>query len=165
MRVFHNTNWRLIALSSVVFFFMMISCKKSNLEPTNLLPYGLPITIDAPKDAEIEADNYAMQKGVNISGPDNYSILVTQSPIYASVDSVVAGQKQFVTENPYFTSFLLEEASGFIYKIQVDTAYVNYNFRHVKRFGDMEYSFQAGIAQQYTEEQIRHLYSIAQGAQ
>ena len=138
---------------------------KMNLSPRDLLEYGVPITINVPDSAKINAMDWGIQKDISIKGENWYDIQIFSSKVGShNLDNVMKDLKQSVEEGVYFSKYVLEESDGFVFEVMIDTL-VNYDFRHIKIQGDNEYVFQAGMSGSYSKDQIEQLYQIAKQAQ
>ena len=152
----------LIFLGVGIFF---LSCQKESKQDwvaTDLLKYGIPITIMAPDSALVKADDLGggLIKDVTIKGDDNYSIQIYATQATTNdMAQVKAGQLAEVKGNRYFSRIVMEESDGFIYETVIDSSNINYGFRHIRIQGDVEYIFQTGLIGQFTQDEAQRLYA------
>ncbi len=134
------------------------------LEEKDLLSYGIPITIQAPVDADIKTMDWGFQRDITVSDSNWYKLQIFSSR--ATIHNLADLKAQYVQEavnNPYFREITQEDPDGFVFSLEIDSL-INYDFRHFKLQGDNEYLFQAGMIGSFTEEQIQRLYQIAKEA-
>lgn len=157
-------------LTPILFIICCIafSCKtdpSSNFKSTDLMKYGLPITIMAPDSAVIESSNLSFSKDVTIQKGNDYYVQIFSSE--ATTTDIVQIKKEKVAEvksNPYFSEMVLEEEDGFIYKTAIDSNAINYGFRHIQIQGDQEFIFQTGLVGRFTLEQTKAMYNAVKSS-
>lgn len=143
-----------------LFFAGLISCKSDPQRPAmNLMKYGLPISINAPVDAVIVADDMGIMQDVTIKEGDDYFIQIYGSEATTiNAKSVFESRKSEIQAGSSFSEITLEEETGMIYKKQIDENTVDYDFIYVKIQGDKEYVFQTGLIGIFNEEQVNAMY-------
>ncbi len=155
--------------SFVLLAVMALGCKglsepSIELRAVDLLPHGVPLTIQAPPTARVKAMDWGVQKDITINDDDWYQLQIFYSTAQRrNPATLIREMKQLVEEGRYFSQFLVEEDAGFIFEVSIDSV-INYDFRHIKIQGDREYSFQAGMSGMYTLPQIELLYRMAKEA-
>lgn len=149
-------NWSILLLLLLVF-----GCKESvPTEKLNLLKHGLPISINAPEDAKVVADDMGVMHDVTVQAGDGYFIQIYGSDaITIDAKAIYSDRKKDIENGPFFSEIVEEEATGMIYKKQIDEKTVDYDFLYVKVQGDKEYIFQTGLMGTFDESQVRTMYN------
>jgi hypothetical protein len=144
---------------SFLILILLLSCSNEpRVEPLDLMKYGLPIQIKAPKDAVVKADDAGFFKDVTVKHGDNYFLqIIGTSATTTDVAVLKADQLREVKKNPFFQEIIFEEPAGFIFRKQIDSL-INFDFRFVKIQGSQEYIFQTGLSGTFTEEDVRLMY-------
>jgi hypothetical protein len=146
-------------------FFILAACndKKTNLISTDLLTYGLPMKILAPEGAVVEFDDMGILKEMTIKGGENYHVQIVSSETDLLDDKKVIEQlKKDVEGSSFFSKFVKETPTGFIFEKVVSEDYINYDFRFVKIRGDRMYTYRTGLGQQYTLEAVEQMFEAVQ---
>jgi len=162
----NKNNLLMNRLSIFIFSLLLLasSCQQdtdSNLKETDLLAYGIPVTIMAPDSADIKSINMAggLIKDVVVKGKENYNVQIIASGAETSdMAKIKADQLANVKSNRYFSKIVEEEANGFIYETAIDSSHINYGFRYILVQGDQEIIFQSGLAGNYSEAEVREMY-------
>lgn len=145
---------------SIVVLLLVFGCKES--VPTNklnLLKHGLPISINAPEEAVVVADDMGVMHDVTVQAGDGYFIQIYGSDaITIDAKAIYAERKKDIENGPFFSEIIQEEESGMIYKKQIDENTIDYDFVYVKVQGDKEYIFQTGLMGTFDENQVRTMY-------
>ena len=144
---------------ALIFF---AACKKdvmSDWQPTNLLPYGVPVSILAPDSVKVNSQDLGgVIQDVTVKGED-YSIQIYGTELQSNdLASLKAEQVSEVKRNRFFSRILQEDTDGFIYELLIDST-LNYSFRYLLPLGDKLYVFQTGIVETYTLPEAKKLYS------
>lgn len=153
-------------ISIFVFSLLLLafSCQQdadSGLKETDLLAYGVPVTIMAPDSADIRSIDMAggLIKDLVVKGKDNYNVQIIASTAETSdIAKIKADQLANVKSNRYFSKIIEEETNGFLYQTAIDSSHINYGFRYILVQGDQEIVFQSGLAGNYSEEEARAMY-------
>jgi len=147
-------------LLAVLFFVGLVSCKNEPKRPAmDLMKYGLPISINAPADAAVVADDMGIMQDVTIKEGDDYYIQIYGSEAMTiDAKSVFEKRKKEIQAGNSFAEIVFEEETGMIYKKQIDENTVDYDFIYVKIQGDKEYVFQTGLIGIFNEEQVNAMY-------
>ena len=155
----------------ILFSFLPILVAACQSEPggslreTDLMPYGIPVSIMAPDSAEIKADDLGggLIKDVTIRGKDNYNVQVFATQAETSdMARIKAGQLADVKSIRFFEKIINEEEDGFIYQTAIDSNNISYNFRYIVLQGDLEIIFQAGFLGTFSQEEAERMYQAVQ---
>ena len=161
----------MVRVNRIQFFFIALvlftccfaGCTKKQsvkLVDLDLMTYEMPIMIKAPADAEIKKMDLIVQKDITVKSGDDFYLQIFESDVTErDPKQVKEDLLKTVQENPYFSELIQEDANGFIYKTQIDSAQENYSFRYVRIQGDKEYTFQTGMIGQFTLDQVRTMYN------
>jgi len=142
-------------------FILLISCKDAKpVAKLDLLKYGLPISVTAPENAVVDADDMGVMHDVTIKAGEDYYIQIYGSDA-VSVDAKAIFQKKKadIKKGPFFTEISMEEENGMIYKKNIDENTIDYDFIYVKIQGDKEFIFQTGLIGMFNEEQVTEMYN------
>jgi len=143
---------------------LLFACKDSSparsLDALDLMKHGLPIKINAPTGAEVVAEDLGFMKDVTVKGENNYFIQII-SGVATTTDAaaIIAEQKKEVEAGPFFSEIISEDEHGFIFKKEITSARINYDFRAVKIQGDQEYVFQTGLMGQFSLDEVKAMYA------
>lgn len=134
----------------------------NNWQPLDLLPYGIPLTINAPEpdSAKVKkSDMGSLIQDITIrNGEDYYIQIYAVQAETNDMTKIKASLLADVKANRYYSRIVSEEESGFIYETSIDENNLNYGFRWIKLQGDMEYVFQTGLVGTFTLEQVKNMY-------
>jgi hypothetical protein len=160
--VFSNPLIAGMMIKRLVAFFvlaLLLACNSGpTTEPLELMKYGLPIQIKAPKDAVVKANDLGFYKDVTVKYEDNYFVqIISTSVTTTDLAALKNDQLREVRKNPFFKEIIFEEDNGFIFQKQIDSSF-NYDFRYIKIQGSNEYIFQTGLTGTFTEEDVREMY-------
>jgi hypothetical protein len=146
--------------------FMLSSCKKeaeTTLASLDLLPYGMPIVIQAPENPVIKLMDLVLSRDITVIKEPDFNLQIFESDADTRDISVIKGRlMQDVKSNPYFHEILRDDPAGFVYETHVDSNYINYGFRYARIQGDKEYVFQQGLRGKFTREAIEIMYGAVQ---
>ena len=131
---------------------------------TDLLPYGIPITILAPDSIDVNSSELGgLLTDVTIKSGEDYFIQIYATDAETNdISQVKAAQLADVRNSRYFSKIIKEDEDGFIYEIRIDDNNVHYSFRHIRIQGDKEYIFQPGLTGLFTQEQTERMYAAVQ---
>jgi hypothetical protein len=142
---------------------ILISCSSdptSNYKELDLLQYGVPVVILAPDSPKVETMDFVVQQDITIKSGDDYYVQIYASKASTyDLGKLKASQLAEVKSNEFFSEIINEDNDGFIYKLEVDSTYTSYGFRHFKIMGDKEFIFQPGLVGTFSQDQIENLYS------
>ena len=143
--------------------FIWIACNsdgKEDLQPLDLLKYGVPVTIMAPDSADVKTMDLGIMQDVTIrKGEDYYVQVFASSATSNSVADMKADQISALKESEFFSQIIEEEENGFIYETKVDSTTLNYGFRHLRIQGDKEFVFQTGLIGIFTLDEVKRMYN------
>ncbi|MCB9273946.1 MAG: hypothetical protein H6564_07885 [Lewinellaceae bacterium] len=150
----------LLILALPLLFFACRKDAAGSLKETDLLPYGIPVSIMAPDSTDIKARDLAgVYRDVTVKGPGNYSVQVLSSTAEDSnLPRIKAEQLADVKANRYFKRIVREEENGFLYETALDSSFTNYGFRYIVLQGDLEIIFQTGLVGQFTQEEAEGMW-------
>lgn len=157
---------RIILFSFIALCFAACQSEPGgHLKETDLMPYGIPVSIMAPDSAEIKADDLGggLIKDVTIRGKDNYNVQVFATQAETSdMARVKASQLADVKSIRYFEKIINEEEDGFIYQTAIDSNNISYSFRYIVLQGDLEIIFQTGLLGTFSQEEVERMYQAVQ---
>lgn len=150
---------KIIFLVSGILLFT-IGCKNSPLDEyqeLDLLSYGMPITIKAPQEVEINKEDFGVMQGITVKG-DKYDIQIySGNTTTLDMATLKAEKLNEAKINRYFSKIIEEEEDGFIFEKDIDGE-IRLDFRHIKIIGDKEFTFQKGLVGNFSESEIRNMY-------
>ena len=152
--------------SAALVAILMISCggSPSGYPERDLIDQGVPLTIFAPEELEVQRSRIAFQEDVTLKGGDDFSVQIFISDAVSNkIESTLQGYKEIIESNPFFDGYVLEEESGFVYKNKIDSTYNAFGFRHIVLMGGKEYVFQEAMLGAFTEEQAVNMYEAVKG--
>ncbi len=153
-----------ISFSLVLLVFINLvstSCNNNSvqLQPLDMMSQGLPIKIMAPDSASVEFDDLGIMKDVTVKGQGNFHLQIyAMNTDVLEIKKLIEEAKSEVEDSEFFSEIISEDNRGFIYKKDITEDYSNYDFRSFKLQGDTKYSFQAGMGQQYSLDDIKLMY-------
>jgi hypothetical protein len=152
---------RILAIAISLSFFLVGCTDKTtiNLNPQNLLSYGVPLTIMAPDSAEIKKEDWGSMQIVTVKKGKDYDLQIQSSEATSTDIATVKAQKIIDVKNErYFSKIIKEDPNGFVFETQPDSTTNYYGFRYITIQGDKEYVIQTGLAGNYTLEQAENMY-------
>lgn len=157
---------RILLFSIIALVF--VACQNEpgdNLKETDLMSYGIPVTIMAPDSVKVKADDLGggLIKDVTIRGEGNYNVQVFATQAETSdLARVKAGQLADVKSIRFFQKIVREEQAGFIYQTAIDSSNISYGFRYIVLQGDLEIVFQTGLLGTFSQEEVERMYQAVQ---
>jgi len=145
----------------LLILMLLVSCKESKpVAKLDLMKYGLPISLSAPEDAVIEADDMGVMQDVTIKSGEDYFVQIYGSDA-VSVDAkaIFQDKKAEIEKGPFFNAIVLEEEAGMIYKKDLGNEVIDYDFVFVRVQGDKEYIYQTGLIGIFNEAQVKEMYN------
>lgn len=117
----------------------------------------------APEKIGVVASDLTIMKDFVITDSAGFTLQIYESEA-RELDATksINELKANVSGLETFSKMILEEPTGFIYERKIGEDYINYDFRHIKVRGDKQYLFQAGIAKQFTLDQVELMYKAVQ---
>lgn len=146
------------------FLITLIACQSntatSNLKPTDLLEYGIPITIMAPDSIAVKTGNLGFSKDVTIKGEEaGFDLQIfAHNATSTDINKVKQEQLEEIKSNRYFSKIVQEDPDGFIYEMALDSTNLNYGFKYLRLQGDKEYTFQTAMVGTFTLEEAKGMY-------
>jgi len=143
----------LIALISI------FSCNQKVKDTgTDLMKYGIPYTLQAPKDVTISKVGSGNLADVNVKNNDGYDIQIFMGNAF-STDLIKLKQqkKDQVTAHPEFSKIVEEYEEGFIYEKKNYLSERSFDFSIIKIMGDKEINFQGGNSKPFNEAEVKKM--------
>jgi len=129
------------------------------LDQLDLMSYGMPLTIDAPPDAEVTKRGIAFRQELEIVGEDNFRLVVAMDDAVQSDAQKLKEQKLAeAKQNRFFFRLVEDDSQGFIFENRIDSLNSTYGFNYVKIQGDKEFVFQQSRTGIYTLEEVEAMY-------
>lgn len=134
------------------------SSTKAELQPLDLLQYGVPITINAPDSAKVRKSKFGDWDDVTVK-KGNYSLQIfVRNAETSDKNKIKADELALVKSERFFSKIVKEEEKGFIYESSVDSIPF-YNFKYLHYQADKIYTFQKGLADNITLEEAEKIYN------
>ena len=154
----------LLLLSCLSLFACQNTASKSDLQPLDLLKYGIPITIMAPDSVAISNGTLSFSQDVTIKGEEpGFDIQIFgYDAATTNIDAVKGEHLADIKTNRYFSKIIQEDSDGFIYEIALDSTNLNYGFKHIRIQGDREYIFQTAMVGSFNLEDTKRMYEAVQ---
>lgn len=150
---------------SLLILLCISSCTPSGpkLEPLDLLSEGISIKIQAPPGVVAQSNDLGLMKDVTVKNESGYSIQIFETDATKlDIKSIVEDLKKEVESSEYFSKFISEDESGFVFEKKIDENYINYDFRHVKVRGDKQILIQTGLSSKNTLDQVKLMVKSVQ---
>ena len=153
---------------SALISFLFFNCQgepESTLEATDLMSYGIPVSIMAPDSAVIKKRDMAggLIKDVTIRAGESFDVQIIASAAETNdIASIKADLLANVKGNRYYSQIIEEGENGFIYETAVDSTFKSYGFRYILVQGDQEVLFQSGLAGTFSLEDAKAMYKAVQ---
>jgi len=131
----------------------------------NLLQYDLPVRIMGPDSVKVTASNLLFQKDVTIEGvlEDGYGVQVFSSSTSSQDATKIKAEELAATkEHRFFKELIQDDAQGFIYSTEIDSANTYHQFKYVKVQGANEYLFQSLSGRKYDLDDVKKMYEAVQ---
>ncbi len=146
--------------------------ESEKLVDVNLLPFGMPLTIKAPADTIIIAnqDDFLGMNDIIIKSRDTSSsyclqIYLDKENNISDVSQIIQTMKTNIEADSVntFIRYVEEDDNGFIYEYKTDDV-SGFDFRYVMLRGiTNKYTFQGGFAEEtLTEDAVRMMYKVVQ---
>ena len=154
---------RLIAYN---LFLLLLICScgpdgRGGYSDLDLTAYNIPVTIQAPDSAEVEAQSLSgLIDDVIVASPeDRFAVQILASDARTNdMARLKAQQLELVRDNRYFDRIVEEEPQGFIFENKIDTTSA-YGFRYIVYRGDREIVFQNSFDGVFTLPEVRNMYA------
>ncbi|MFZ1676482.1 MAG: hypothetical protein WAT91_04360 [Saprospiraceae bacterium] len=131
---------------------------KTKFKPLDLASYGIPLIIMAPDSAQVMKKDYSIMRDITIRKGNNYYVQIFESTATNAAAEVKKNQLESVKQDKYFKELIQEDANGFIFQKQLDSAIIDYDFRFIKILNDKEIIFQTGMIGTFSLEDVRLMY-------
>lgn len=148
-----------------LFVFNCQSEPESSLQSTDLMSYGVPVSIMTPDSAVIKKRDMAggLIKDLTIQAGEDFDVQIIASGVETSdIASIKADLLANVKGNRYYSQIIEETEDGFIYETVIDSTFKSYGFRYILIQGDQEILFQSGLAGTFSLEDAKAMYEAVQ---
>jgi hypothetical protein len=145
-------------LFSALVMVMMTACKQGEVKmvAVDLLKYGIPVTIQAPKNATVTQPYGEGEVWIQDTA-SNFDIQVMKMITLGNDAAKVKSEQLEATKVVEgFSKLIMEEKSGFIFEENI--AVLNYDFKYIIVQGDHQYIFQKGFTTIATLEAVETMY-------
>lgn len=149
-----------LLLLMVVLSGTLIGCKQKNQsdKKTDLMKYGIPVSIDAPSDVEISKLGSGRLADVSLKNQNGYDIQIFMAEAFSNdLTKLKQQKKETVTANPFFSKIVEEYPDGFLYEKITNEDTRNYDFIIIKVMGDKEINFQCGNSKEFSEQEVKNM--------
>ncbi len=141
---------------------MITSCgspkKDNHNQGTDLMKYGIPVTLLVPENAAITKGTTGRTDNVYIKNDSGYNMHVLMADARSgSVGTIVAERKKDIVSSPDFIKIIEEYPDGFYYEKYGSDASTGYDFFLVQIVGDKEVQFQGGLAVNFSEAVVKQM--------
>ncbi len=155
--------YRIGIFTTVLFVVACQQEQQTQLEPLDLLPYGVPVNIMAPDSAEVNTMDMVVTQDITVQKGDDYFVQIYVSEASTTdIPRIKANQLSEVKSNRYFSRIVQEDEAGFIYETAIDSSNVNYGFRYLMVKGDKELIFQTGLIGDFDLQDVEQMYQAVQ---
>jgi hypothetical protein len=147
----------------------MISCDKGegsqnvSLSPLDLGAQGIPVSIKAPADAEVENYTIALEKGITVK-KENFNVVVEMYEEYADPSGDPAAIKAETLEDEQaeddFVRVVLDEENGFVWETNDPDVGKDFHFFYVTFKDGKQIEFSEGLSlfKNFSEEDVMLMY-------
>lgn len=142
-------------------FFLTQSCSDPApvMNKTDLMKYGIPLSINAPKDISVKEGTIGSSSEVTIkSTEENYDLQIISSVATSLNKEILKTSLTEEVKNNDGFEIIKEDENGFLFKYDFDENTPTYDFRHFKIQGDRKYIFQASMMGIFTKEEADNMY-------
>lgn len=125
----------------------------------DLMPYGIPLSVQAPDSAEVHVVRVGAVEDVSIknTGQTPYALqLFVQPALTNDIAALKFNQINEVKSNPFFGKIVEEDEQSFIYSLNNQDS-STYSFRYTHLQADKEYIFTTDFNQSFSLEEIKRL--------
>ena len=148
----------MIFIASITIFILACNSKKDSTGLTDLLPYGIPYKISAPKDASITKIGQGRIVDVSVKNNSGYDLQVFMTKAYTTdINKIKTEKKTLEVINPSFGKIVEEYDDGYLYEKNTDAGKRTYDFWLIKIVGDNEINFQCGNSREFSEQEVRNI--------
>lgn len=164
---------KLLIMSCVVMFGMW-GCsnsgwKKEDLAPVDLIKYGIPLTLQAPKGAAIES-NCPKSKAIDnmcvAIKADKFQLRVDMLGKEYLLDSAKTKGLERIQAKGNFGEVLVNEANGFVYQTKDEAKGKSYHFFYVMLRDSLqiEVTDYEAVANKFTEAEAKFMYEAVKSS-
>ena len=145
------------------FMLLLGACgggESSRLQETDLLPFGMPISIQAPMDTMIMGGTTGDMGDVLIQSKDtgfNYNVQIYSLPVSVNDMATIVEDEKTLVADSTFVKYLAEDPAGFVYEYNIDGVQ-GFDFRYFMIQGDKKYSFQTGLGAFYSQDDVEMMF-------
>ena len=143
--------------------------KKEDLAPLDLVKYGIPITLQAPKGATVEV-NCPKSKAI-----DNMCLAIKTNKFHVRVDmlgkeylldSAKTKGLERIQAKGNFGDLVLNEENGFVYQTKGDAKGKSYHFFYVivRDSLQIELTDYEAVANKFTESEAKFMYEAVKAS-
>lgn len=152
---------RFTAISFMIFLFFLVSCeteKEKGMQPLDLTPYGLELSILAPDSTVVSIKEYPSMRDITIRKDDHFHIELFELESNRG-DPATEKQRQLaaIKKDPTFLEVVKEYDKGFIYSKQADSTTIDYDFRYMRYLGNKQLIFQSGVLTAFALQDIEQM--------
>lgn len=141
-------------------FFMACRSDEVSLKKLDLKAHGLPITIMAPENPEVQEKSYGFMRDITVKKGEDYFLQIFE---FNANTLDAAGEKlrqlAAVKDTPFFKDIIKEDDYGFIYSTKLDSTALDYDFRYVRILNDKELIFQTGLVGTFSLADVKRMYN------
>lgn len=145
---------------------LFIQCKDSSSNHKTgieLMKYGIPYTLAAPKDVKIAKIGSGRLADVSVKNEQGYDVQIFMSDAFSNdMTKLKSLKKVEVTSNPYFSKIVEEYDDGFLYEKINESNERSFDFMIIKVQGDKELTFQCGNSREFTENDVKKIVASIQ---
>jgi hypothetical protein len=157
---FETMKFSPLVITVTLLFLMACRRDEVSLKELDLNTHGLPITILAPENPEVQEKDYGIMRDITVKKGDNYYLQIFE---FDANTQDAAGEKlrqlASVRDTPFFMDVIKEDDHGFIYSTKLDSIGVDYDFRYVRILNDKELIFQTGLVGTFSLEDVKRMYN------
>lgn len=157
-------------LSLVLVGFCLISMSALN-KAISIENFGIPVTVSVPEGAEVKKG----MMGGEVDGVKLYNVEIKKGNFMLDVSMLdeeseetlaesIESYKEIAAEDDDFSSFVAEEANGFIYEMVVDGE-KSYGFDYILEKDDRHIEFTQGLSMEdFTMAEVKAMFAAAKSA-
>lgn len=145
--------------------FLFQSCSESApaVEKTDLMKYGIPLSINAPKDITVKEGTLGSSTEVTIKSPENnYNLQIISSLANSRNKETIKESLLDEVKNNNGFEIIAQDENGFLFKYIFDENTTTYDFRYFKIQGDRKYTFQTSMIGIFTQDEAENMYRSVQ---
>ncbi len=157
---------------AALFVFITVSGTQDGTKEFDLSDKGIPVTVTAPSDAQIEEGlmHGEVMDGVETiswelnSGSFSLEVMMDDEEMWQTAAEYLGDSKDFVETDEDFGGYIEEDENGFICKYDYEEG-VMYEFYYQLVKGDRIIEFSAGMSSDDSSlSEVRRMYQAAKSA-